>query len=73
MRLSIRITYDPKVKAMYIYLNDDKVARTEMVNETTVIDYDADGNIIGIELLYIEEPQLISYELLLSKRVLEAK
>jgi uncharacterized protein YuzE len=68
----MRITYDPKVKAMYIYINDSKVARTEMVNETTVIDYDADGNVRGIELLHIEEPQIISYELL-TKRVLEAK
>jgi uncharacterized protein YuzE len=68
----MRITYDPKVKAMYIYLNDGKVARTDMVNKTTVIDYDADGNVRGIELLHIEEPQLISYELL-SKRVLETK
>jgi uncharacterized protein YuzE len=68
----MRITYDPKVKAMYIYINDGKVERTEMINETTVIDYDKQGQIRGIELLHIEEPQIISYELL-TKRVLEAK
>jgi uncharacterized protein YuzE len=70
----MRITYDIKAKAMYIYISDGKVERSAWINEakTAAIDYDAEGNVQGIELLHIEEPQLISYELL-TKRVPESK
>jgi uncharacterized protein YuzE len=66
----MKIEYDPKAKAMYIYIRDVKVERSQWANDakTVAMDFDADGNVIGIELLYIEEPQVISYELL-SKRV----
>jgi uncharacterized protein YuzE len=70
----MKIEYDPQAKAMYIYIRDVKVERSQWANEakTAAIDYDVDGNVIGIELLQVEEPQIISYELL-SKRVLETK
>ncbi|MDQ7026389.1 MAG: DUF2283 domain-containing protein [Anaerolineae bacterium] len=70
----MKIEYDPKAKAMYIYIRDVKIAKSQWANEakTVAMDYDADGNVIGLELLHIEEPHLISYELL-SKRVLETK
>lgn len=70
----MKIEYDPKAKAMYIYIQDVKVEKSQWANDakTIAIDYDGDGNVIGLELLHIEEPHLISYELL-SKRVLEAK
>jgi uncharacterized protein YuzE len=60
----MRITYDLKARAMYIYNSEGKVERSAWINEakTAAIDYDADGNVRGIELLYIEEPQLISSE-----------
>jgi uncharacterized protein YuzE len=70
----MKIEYDPKAKAMYIYIRDVKVERSQWANDskTAALDYDADDNVIGIELLYVEEPQLISYEIL-TKRVLETK
>lgn len=70
----MKVEYDSQAKAMYIYIRDVKVENSQWANEakTVAIDYDADGNVIGIELLHIEEPQIISYELL-TKRVLEAK
>jgi uncharacterized protein YuzE len=68
----VRITYDLKARAMYIYITNGKVERSAWINETktAAVDYDADGNVRGIELLHIEEPQLISYEIL-SKSVAE--
>jgi uncharacterized protein YuzE len=65
----MHIEYDPKVKAMYIYINETKIERTEWANEskTIAIDYDENDEVVGIELLYIEEPQEFSYKRLLKR------
>jgi uncharacterized protein YuzE len=48
---SMNITFDRKADAMYIFLRDKKVFRSEDITNDTIIDYDRDGNVIGIELL----------------------
>lgn len=46
-----RLEYDPDSHALYIYLRDfERVARTESrVEWSRNIDYDADGNPVGVE------------------------
>jgi len=47
----MKITYDKKADAMYIYVRETKVTKTVPVNENIIVDLDRMGNLIGIEIL----------------------
>ncbi len=51
----MKITYDKEADAAYIYLSDSLFSKNRIVNENTIIDLDKDGNVIGIELLYVSK------------------
>ena len=47
----MKITYDPEVDAFYLYLLDIRaggVDRSEEVAPSTVLDFDKEGNLLGI-------------------------
>ncbi|MEZ5788935.1 MAG: DUF2283 domain-containing protein [Xanthobacteraceae bacterium] len=44
------MTYDPEADAVYIYLGRGKIDRQETIGDL-VADVDADGRILGIEIL----------------------
>jgi uncharacterized protein YuzE len=48
----MRITYDKNADAVYVYIRDDKVSRSDEITSDTIIDYDKDGKVIGIEILF---------------------
>jgi uncharacterized protein YuzE len=50
----MRLTYDLSVGALYIRLTDQAVARTREIDDNTAVDLDADGGVIGIEVISIE-------------------
>lgn len=47
----MKIQYDKKADAMYIYLRERKVAKTIKINNRVFVDVDQKGNVIGIEML----------------------
>jgi len=47
----MKTTYDPDVDALYVRFADAPVVESEEVSEGVVLDYDADGRIVAIELL----------------------
>ncbi len=51
----MKIRYDPKADAMYIKLADKPIAKTKEVDKNTIMDFDASGNLVGIELLFVRE------------------
>jgi uncharacterized protein YuzE len=51
----MKITFDKKADAMYIYLQTKKVFKTKQVTDDTIVDMDKNGNVIGIELLLISK------------------
>lgn len=51
----MKITFDKKADAMYIYLQAKKVFKTKQVTNDTIVDMDKNGNVIGIELLFISK------------------
>ena len=51
----MKVTYDPEADAMYIYVKEAEVKTTKEIDENTIIDLDKDGNLIGIELLFVKE------------------
>ena len=47
----MKTTYDPDVDALYVRFADTPVVESEQVSAGIVLDYDADGRIVAIELL----------------------
>ncbi len=47
----VRVEYDPKADAMYLWLRKAKYDISEELAENVVIDLDKNGRIIGIEVL----------------------
>ncbi|ADC69240.1 Protein of unknown function DUF2283 [Methanocaldococcus sp. FS406-22] len=46
----MKIRYDPKSDILYILIKEGDVSDTDEIDEDVWIEYDKDGNIIGIEL-----------------------
>ena len=44
-------TYDPEADAAYIYLGESKILESEEVAPGIVLDFDAEGRVVGIEIL----------------------
>ncbi len=58
----MKITYDSDADAMYICLDEEaKVERTKEIERDVIVDYDNQGNVIGVELLFVKEkrPELL--------------
>lgn len=51
----MKITYDKQADAMYISLFKGKVKRTVEINPRVIVDIDARGRTMGIELLFVSE------------------
>ena len=51
----MKIKYDPDADAMYIRLTNNKFSYNKKVDETTIIDFDGKGQVIGIEILFLKE------------------
>ena len=45
------LRYDPDMDALYIDLSDALVADTHEIEPGVMLDYDAEGGVIGIEIL----------------------
>ncbi|HLD05231.1 MAG TPA: DUF2283 domain-containing protein [Candidatus Nanoarchaeia archaeon] len=56
----MRITYDPDADAMYIYLKEGTVDKTQEMGENTNIDLDKKGEVLGVEILFVKERSLLN-------------
>jgi uncharacterized protein YuzE len=50
------LNYDLDAQALYIRLCDGKVARTRQLDDNTLVDLDATGNVLGVEVVAIGYP-----------------
>lgn len=46
-------TFDPDADAAYAYLTDHGIDTTEEVAPGIIVDYDAGGHPVGVEVLYV--------------------
>lgn len=60
----MKITYDPDVDALYIQLTDAAVARGQSDDSGFNLDYDAGGNVRGIEILYASDRGINPYQVI---------
>jgi len=75
----MKITYDKKADAIYIYLSNKPVSYTKEIDADRIIDYSADDEPRGIELLGVSHgvttddlPQRVEVERLLETRGIKA-
>jgi uncharacterized protein YuzE len=47
----MKSAYDSKVDALYIRWTDANISESDEISEGVILDYDSDGNVVGVELL----------------------
>ena len=47
----MKLTVDPEADALYLRLNDAQIADSEQVASGIILDYDAQDNVVGVEML----------------------
>jgi uncharacterized protein YuzE len=61
----MKVTYDSAVDALRIILRDVAVDQSDEHQPGIILDYDADGNVVGIEVLNasrrVENPRGVEY------------
>jgi uncharacterized protein YuzE len=61
----MKVTYDPEVDVLHIVLSDVPIMATDRNKPGVIIDYDHDGNLIGLEILEasmrVENPRVLEY------------
>lgn len=49
----MNINYDKKADAMYLRLVEGKIEKSVEISDSTIVDVDAEGNVLGIEMLFV--------------------
>jgi uncharacterized protein YuzE len=51
----MKIEYSKQADAIYVYFKEDAVARSKEIEDGVVIDFDKEGQLIGIEVLDVSQ------------------
>ncbi|RJQ17138.1 DUF2283 domain-containing protein [Candidatus Woesearchaeota archaeon] len=51
----MKLRYDSNADALYITLSEGNVDCTKEMDKNTLVDFDKNGVVIGIELLFVKE------------------
>ena len=51
----MKLTIDPEADALYLRLSDAKIDDSEQLASGVVLDYDAQNNVVGIEMLNLSK------------------
>jgi uncharacterized protein YuzE len=61
----MKVTYDPEVDVVSILFNSAPIEESDETKPGVVLDYDRDGNVVGMEILNaskrMENPRLVEY------------
>lgn len=61
----MKVTYDPEVDVMRIVLRNVPIAESDEDKPGIILDYDAGGNLVGVEILdaseRVESPRSVEY------------
>lgn len=60
-----RIRYDSDADALYIWVREGNVADSDEVSDGVIVDYDEDGNVLGIEILEFSKRKIDLNELVI--------
>jgi uncharacterized protein YuzE len=61
----MKVTYDPEVDVLRILFSNTPVEESDEDKPGVILDYDKDGNIVGLEILdaskRMENPRVVEY------------
>ena len=61
----MKVTYDPEVDVVRILFNSTPIEESDETRPGVVLDYDKDGNVVGMEILNaskrMENPRMVEY------------
>ena len=61
----MKVTYDPEVDVLRIVLSEIAIAESDEEPPGIILDFDADGNVVGLEILEaskrVDDPRTVSY------------
>ncbi len=61
----MKVTYDHEVDVIRIIFSTAAIEESDEVKPGTILDYDSDGNIVGMEVLnaskHMENPRAVEY------------
>ena len=61
----MKVTYDPEVDVLRILFRDAPIEESDEDKPGVILDYDKDGNVVGLEVLNasqrIENPRALNY------------
>jgi uncharacterized protein YuzE len=67
----MKITYDPEVDVLRILLSNTAVAESDEAKPGMILDYDKDGNVVGMEILNaskrMENPYAVEYSVIVTQ------
>ncbi len=56
----MRMHYSKEADAIYIRLRESKIVDSDEVSDGVIMDYNENGNVVGIEILWVSEKADIS-------------
>ncbi|MFB2896884.1 hypothetical protein NIES2119_04790 [[Phormidium ambiguum] IAM M-71] len=63
----MKITYDPEVDVMRIIFNNSPIEESDEEKPGFIVDYDQDGNVVGLEILdaskRMDNPRSVEYSI----------
>lgn len=51
----MKLEFDPIADALYLEISDNPVEKSEEIKPGIILDYDAEGNIVGVEVLSVSK------------------
>ena len=51
----MRMTWDKEADALYIRFDDAKIVESEEVSDGIILDFDASGRVVGLEMLDVRQ------------------
>jgi uncharacterized protein YuzE len=62
----MKLKVDPQADALYLSLGETPASRSEEISPGIILDYDENGHVVGIEMLYLSKraPQVEWHRLL---------
>ena len=55
----ISVSIDREARAIYFKLSDNEVSKTQRLNSSLSVDYDEDGEVVGVEIIRINNVSML--------------
>lgn len=51
----MKLEFDPEADAAYLEIADGEVEHSEQIQPGVILDFDVQGNVVGVEILYVSK------------------